>query len=163
MENKYFKVSYQGVYDWLGYLTFVVILWYILSKYFEQITNPENYQRLLEVFTINSSFELVALLAFLLIIIILVYWISCVLVNLLYYWYYVIEGRAGRQTIYPLLKEGNILIPLSKKDYWDIKEHPKFTIKYPDGKETDFSYYKLNEWAEKIIGNEIKKLGGDKK
>jgi len=160
MKNKYFKVSYQGVHDGIGNLVFVWILWYISSKYFEQVTNPEIYGRLLKIFPINNSFDLLLLVAFGVFTIRFIYWISHGLVTFLYYSF---DYKMGKQSIYPILTGTHIKFPLSKKDYWEIKKHPKFTKAYPEEKRTYFDMNKLNDWAEKIINNELKKLKRGKK
>ena len=162
MNKQYFNVSYQGVREFFNVTVFLGILWYITSKYFMMVTDSKNYELLLKEVNAVDSFNLMLLILIIVGLIWLLYCLSTILVSLAY-WF--VGYKLGVTKWYPYLTEYNIKIPLTKKDYWRIKDHSKFTTRYPGGIKPRYELMKMNKWASKIIERELNKLtkGGKQK
>ena len=153
MENKYFKVSYQRVKEAITFIVFVVIATIIIKSYREFIVN----------FHIK---EIVSASAPPVEIILLVGVLSWVI----YLAYLLIKGCVGlfyksfnNEKWYTTLTHNTIQIPPTIAQHESIKNNKIFFTKYPNDTNPTFSNMELEKWADKIINNVLKKLGGKTK
>ena len=153
MENKHFKISYQGVKDFLGGVVFFVLLFEIFKRYSWFIIDSKNYEPVFGGITGPIDFTILTILA--VISVWLLHQISVGIVQL-GYWFFMYYTTKSKW--YPYLTEAKLNIPITKKQFWDIKSHPAFALKYPGENITSFDGKKMDKWAAKIIEKELNKL-----
>ena len=154
MKHEYFKISYRRVKECMEHLAFFGILWFLLNEHLVQITN------FLNTIGVYSSFDLVLIITLLMLALFLVYAVGAGLVQFAY-WFF--GWQTGQSKWYPNLTEHEIKVSITKGDYWKIREHQKFTYKYPGEVKAIFRFDKLEDWATQVVNKEIDKLVKEKK
>ncbi len=153
MENKYFKVSYQGVKGVITFVLFVVIAIIVIGNYKELIVNFQ----IKDIVSVSEP-NIVIIILFIGMYagIYLAYIIIKWCVGILY-------KTFNHEKWYKTLTHDIIKFSVTISQYESIKNNKIFFTKYPNDPKPVFSYRELEKWAERIISKELKKLGGKTK
>src|SRR3990167_3222791 len=149
MDKKYFNISYQGVKDWLSFGTFISLLWYLSKIYiwpFMRLGGATSFAQ-----SITNPTEVMLILTFIFCGVWLLYQISKGIIDIAYW---LLEYKLANPEWYSYLTAWEVQIPITKKDYWKIKNYPKFTIKYGKKDKPEFAHSKFRVWATEIIEKE---------